>query len=272
MCVSCSVVSDFATPWTVACQTPLSMEFSRQEYWSGLAFPSPGDLPDPGTERRSFTLKADSLLSEPPGKPRVELVSSKWMEWFFPWAVLPTRSSQPRKPVTFSSTELFLAPADPRSVAPSTSGRRTLKRWMPTKSSRCWKAVALASEERVSSSFSVFSILGEMSMLSGHRSQHQTPGDPTHVSSVRAREVLPTGGNHTLSPVPGLALLRGEGCQWSHVAAVIQQHVCELHQVVGPGPPVCRLLWRQPELRAEGLKQTGGGGVGGGGQGHGLGW
>ena len=132
--------------------------------------------------------------------------------------------------------------------------------------------MALASEERVSSSFSVFSILGEMSMLSGHRSQRQTPGDPTHVSSVRPQEVLPMGGNHALSPVPGLALLRGEGCQWSHVTAVIQQHVCELHQVVGPGPPVCRLLRRQPELRAEGLQQTGGGGVGGGGQGHGLGW
>ena len=48
VCVSCSVVSDSAIPWTIACQAPLSMEFSRQEYWSGLPFPSPGDLPDPG--------------------------------------------------------------------------------------------------------------------------------------------------------------------------------------------------------------------------------
>ena len=46
--VSCSVVSDSAIPWTVAYQAPLSMEFSRQEYWSGLPFLSPGDLPDPG--------------------------------------------------------------------------------------------------------------------------------------------------------------------------------------------------------------------------------
>ena len=45
VCVSCSVVSDSATPWTVVCQAPLSMKFSRQEYWSGLPFPSPGDLP-----------------------------------------------------------------------------------------------------------------------------------------------------------------------------------------------------------------------------------
>ena len=48
--VSRSVVSDSATPWAVACQAPLSMGFSRQEYWSGLPFPPPGDLPNPGTE------------------------------------------------------------------------------------------------------------------------------------------------------------------------------------------------------------------------------
>ena len=55
-----------ATPWTVACLAPLSMEFSRQEYWSGLPFPSPEDLPDPGIEPRSPILQADSLPSEPP--------------------------------------------------------------------------------------------------------------------------------------------------------------------------------------------------------------
>ena len=54
----------FATPWTVACQAPLSMEFSRQEYWSGLPFPSPGDLPDIGIAPGSPVLQADSLLSE----------------------------------------------------------------------------------------------------------------------------------------------------------------------------------------------------------------
>ena len=59
-----------ATPWTVAHQAPLSMEFSRQEYWSGLPFPSPGYLPDPGIELRSSALQADSLLSDPPRKPR----------------------------------------------------------------------------------------------------------------------------------------------------------------------------------------------------------
>ena len=57
-----------ATPWIVAHQAPLSMEFSRQEYWSLLLFPSPGDLPDPEIKPRSPALQADSLLSEPPGK------------------------------------------------------------------------------------------------------------------------------------------------------------------------------------------------------------
>ena len=58
----------FATPWTVAHQAPLSMGFSRQEYWSGLSFPSPGDLPNPGIKPRSPTLQADALSFEPPGK------------------------------------------------------------------------------------------------------------------------------------------------------------------------------------------------------------
>ena len=61
-----SVVSDSATPWTVAHQAPPSMGFSRQEYWSGLPFPSPGDLPNPGIKPRSPTLQADALTSEPP--------------------------------------------------------------------------------------------------------------------------------------------------------------------------------------------------------------
>ena len=61
----------FATPWSVAHQVPPSMGFSRQEYYSGLPFPSPGDLPDPGIKPRSPTLEADTLTSEPPGKPFV---------------------------------------------------------------------------------------------------------------------------------------------------------------------------------------------------------
>ena len=65
---SLSRVRLFTTPWTVAYQASPSMGFSRQEYWSGLPFPSPGDLPDPGIEPGSPALQADTLPSEPPGK------------------------------------------------------------------------------------------------------------------------------------------------------------------------------------------------------------
>ena len=60
-------MSDSATPWTVAYNVPLSVGFSRQEYQSGLPFPSPGDLPNPGIEPGSPALQADALPSEPPG-------------------------------------------------------------------------------------------------------------------------------------------------------------------------------------------------------------
>ena len=70
ICVSrFSRIQLFATPWTAALQAPLSLKFSRQEYWSGLPFSS-GDLPDPGVEPRCPTLQADSLTSEPLGKPQ----------------------------------------------------------------------------------------------------------------------------------------------------------------------------------------------------------
>ena len=64
---SLSHVRLFATPWTVAHQAPPSMGFSRQEYWSGLPFPSPGDLPNAGIKPRSPALQADALSSELPG-------------------------------------------------------------------------------------------------------------------------------------------------------------------------------------------------------------
>ena len=70
-CKSLRCVQIFVTAWTVACQSPLSMGSSRQEYWSGSPFPSSGDLSDPGIETRSPVLQADSLQSEPPD-------SSQW--------------------------------------------------------------------------------------------------------------------------------------------------------------------------------------------------
>ena len=64
---SLSHVRLFATQWTVAYQAPLSMRFSRQEYWSGVPFPSPGDLPNPGIEPGFPVFQANVLPSEPPG-------------------------------------------------------------------------------------------------------------------------------------------------------------------------------------------------------------
>ena len=112
---SISRVRPFVTPWTVAHQAPQSMEFSRQEYWSGLPFPFPGDLPNPGIEPRSPALQADALPLEPPGKPQidwetVETVSDfifgglqnhcRW--WLQPWnykMLIPWKESydQPRQ-------------------------------------------------------------------------------------------------------------------------------------------------------------------------------
>ena len=76
MCVcvkSLSHVRLFATPWTVARQVPLSMGFSRQEYWNGLPFPPPEDLPNPGTEPSSPALAGGFFTAEPPGKPKCSI-------------------------------------------------------------------------------------------------------------------------------------------------------------------------------------------------------
>ena len=64
-----SHIDSLQPPWTVACQAPLSMEFSRQEYWSGLPPPNPEDLPNPGVELMSPAMAGNSLSFQPPGKP-----------------------------------------------------------------------------------------------------------------------------------------------------------------------------------------------------------
>ena len=69
-----------ATPWTVACQAPLSMGFSRQRYWSGLPFPSPGDLPDPGIEPMTSALAGRFFTTEPQGSPHVSF-TRMWSLW-----------------------------------------------------------------------------------------------------------------------------------------------------------------------------------------------
>ena len=82
----CQVVShSFATPWTIAHQAPLSMGFPREEYWSGLPFPSPRDLPDPETELESPTLAGRSFTTEPPVfVVVVQLLSHVWL-FANPW-------------------------------------------------------------------------------------------------------------------------------------------------------------------------------------------
>ena len=85
------------TPWTVARQAPLSMGFPKQEYWSGLPFPSPGDFPDPWIKPTSSALQADSLPSEPPGKLKnTALGSLSLLQGIFPiqesnWGILHCR-------------------------------------------------------------------------------------------------------------------------------------------------------------------------------------
>ena len=71
---SLSHVQLFATLWTVAHQAPPSMGFSKQEYWSALPFPSPGDLPNPGIEPGSSALEADALTSEPPNEEEKKII------------------------------------------------------------------------------------------------------------------------------------------------------------------------------------------------------
>ena len=77
-----SRVQFFVTPWTVACQALLSMGFSRQEHWSGLPCPPPGDLRNPGIKPRSPTLQADSLTSEPLGKPIFHSAQLQFLQGF----------------------------------------------------------------------------------------------------------------------------------------------------------------------------------------------
>ena len=83
----------FATPYTVACQAPLPMGFSRQEYGGGLPCPPPGDLPNPVIGPRSPALQADSLPSEPPGEPigNIQIVQAPQLEYWAVWMPLKPR-------------------------------------------------------------------------------------------------------------------------------------------------------------------------------------
>ena len=95
----------FATPWTVAHQAPRSMGFSRHEYWSGLPFPSPGDLPNPGIKPRSPALEADALLSDLPGKPNSTIFSRLLIYSMIVTWLLYGSEKLPEKKITKQSIE-----------------------------------------------------------------------------------------------------------------------------------------------------------------------
>ena len=125
---SLSHVRLFMSPWTVAYQAPQSMEFSRQEYWSGLPFPSSGDLPDPGIEPGSPALQADALPSEPPGKPQArrrlnnkllgkcELVPGPIPSHLPSTPLNPPQPPLPHSPKTSEKKSLYLFPFVPPRV------------------------------------------------------------------------------------------------------------------------------------------------------------
>ena len=114
---SCTTLCD---PMGWNYQATLSMGFSRQAYWSGLLFPSPGDLPDPGIEPRSPALQADALPSEPPGKPFQYITNMKitnellYIHFFVPNVENPmvfyTHGISPFRPATFQGWEAACGP------------------------------------------------------------------------------------------------------------------------------------------------------------------
>ena len=137
------------TPWTVACQAPLSMGFSRQEYWNGLPYPYPGNLSNPGIECESPELQANSLSSEPPGKPQGDKNP-------FPFGCLPLGNSEsflPKWEMTFYITSTV----------------KWKRKWQPTPvllsgtshDRRAWKAT-------------VYGVAQSQTQLSTHTPTHST--------------------------------------------------------------------------------------------------
>ena len=99
------------TPWSAAYQAPVSIEFSRQEYWSGQLFPFPGDLPNPGMEPGSPVLQADSLLSEPPEKAPTGLEEATSLRY-------PTAFVHQPMTINVSALNSVTTPGIPRGIIP----------------------------------------------------------------------------------------------------------------------------------------------------------
>ena len=95
-CCCCCLVAKscltLATPWSVACQAPLSMGFLKQEHWSGWLFPPPGDAPNPEIEPTSSTLAGGFFTTEPPGKPLLGIIPPNYamLQWREPWSWKPS--------------------------------------------------------------------------------------------------------------------------------------------------------------------------------------
>ena len=124
---TCSLLSCarlFANPWIVANQTPRSMEFSRQKYWNGLPFPSPGDLPNPGIKPKSPALRADSLAAELSGKPLKIKTTVKISQFSNTFKVMHTPKFQGWK-ITCSSRKVVMRSEDPLETLPLRLGIQT---------------------------------------------------------------------------------------------------------------------------------------------------
>ena len=108
-CFSC--VQLFVTPWTGICQAPLSMGFPRQKYWSGLPFPFPGNLPDPGIEPTSPALAGRFFTTEPPGKPLQRREASRFYHKAF--LLYPRKPPLPEQASVFTGTLVELCHLTP---------------------------------------------------------------------------------------------------------------------------------------------------------------
>ena len=123
-CLSCACchVRLFAIPWTVALQAPLSMGFSRQDYWSGLPFASPGDLPDPGIKPKPSAVAAGFFTTEPPGKSSSQITSQIFQHEFV-FCTSPRKYDQNIPPqVLFSCCPSTLPFGGRRLKSPSIQG------------------------------------------------------------------------------------------------------------------------------------------------------
>ena len=131
----------FATPWTVAHQAPLSMEFSRQEYCSGLPFPSPGDLSNPGIKPGSPALQADSVPSEPPGKPHFVSPLLKSLQNSFPFPFrgckIPLTSLPARLSLLCSATQASVL-FEPDTLSPGAFSLLNFIPFVSSSLSRAW--------------------------------------------------------------------------------------------------------------------------------------